>query len=708
MSFPLNPAQKQAVEHQFGPLLVLAGAGSGKTRVITQRIVRLVERGVPEGAICALTFTNKAAGEMAERISHALGKGAPRKGKAPASRRGGATSLGARPMTISTFHSFGLMVLGEERRKAKQPFTIFDQGDCLAALKEVMRTIDGGRRFDVPAIMARISNAKNAFQAPEDLPDSDDPYEEITKIVYPRYQAALRAFSAYDFDDLVCEVARVWKERPDVLKRWQERFHFLLVDEYQDTNRAQLELLRLLAQGHKNICVVGDDDQSIYAWRGADVRNILDFEEHFAGATVVKLEQNYRSVKPIISVANAVIAKRVDVRHRKVLFTEKDSNTKVLLGAAPSPDAEAAYVVRELKRKMRDEGMRPKQAAVLYRSNGQAKLLEEQLRSEGVPYRLVGGQQFFERKEVKDVLSYLKLALNRTDEISLRRVINTPARGVGETSLERLALQATARGWSLWQAVERVDGIDGISDAARAGCKDLERVVGDLRRRLLVERASVAEATRELTTRIGLRRDIDASSPTTDAAARRWGNVESLLGTFTRRDTREGERGKDPVDDLAAFVHALTLKFDDEAEDENDGDMVTLSTLHGSKGLEFDVVYLVGCEEGYLPHQRTLDPRANDASAPAGPGVQAPSDVEEERRLFYVGVTRARSELILTRCKHRMMRGKPLPRTPSRFLQDIPAAELVEFEIRDQPAMDVTQMAAQANALLAALDALGK
>jgi DNA helicase-2/ATP-dependent DNA helicase PcrA len=404
-------------------------------------------------------------------------------------------------------------------------------------------------------------------------------------------------------------------------------------------------------------------------------------------------------------VANAVIGKRLDVRHRKVLFTDRESEKKVLVGAAPSPEAEAAYVVREIQRKIRDDGRRPREFAILYRSNGQAKLLEEQLRSEGVAYKLVGGQQFFERKEVKDILSYLKLALNRSDEISLRRVINTPVRGVGEASLERLALHARARDWTLWHAVERVDAIAEISESERAGCKELERVVGELRRRLLVDRAPVTDATRELMERIGLKRDIDAGSTSTDHAKRRWGNVESLMNTFARRQIRETDKGRDPVDELAAFLHALTLKFE-EGEEET-GDMVTLSTLHGSKGLEFEFVYLIGCEEGFIPHQRTLDPRITDATMP-GAGVVQASDVEEERRLFYVGVTRARDELVITRCKHRMLRGKPVPRTPSRFLSDVPDDQRVEFDIRDLPAMDPTQMAAQANALLAALDALGK
>ncbi len=687
--FPLNPAQRDAVEHQVGPLLILAGAGSGKTRVITQRIVRLMERGVPSSAIVALTFTNKAAGEMEERVALALGK-----------KRGATTGL-----TISTFHSFGLRVLTRERKNAGGPFTIFDQGDCLGVVKEILRNIDAGKRFDVPAIAARISNAKNAFLTADELPDDgEDPYEEITKLVYPRYQSALRTFSAYDFDDLVCEVARIWQDRPDVLARWQERYQYILVDEYQDTNRAQLMLIRHLAEKHKNICVVGDDDQAIYAWRGADVRNILEFEDHFPGAKVVKLEQNYRSRASIIEVANAVIAKRTDTRHQKQLFTERPGTDKLELIIAPSPEGEAQHVARELKRLIRDEGMRAKNLAVLYRSNGQAKVLEEALREHGIVYRMVGGQQFFERKEVKDLLSYLKLALNRADEISLRRIMNYPARGIGETSVERLALHATAKGWSLWQGVERVDALDDISGAAREGCKDLERIIGEVRKKLLVEQVKASDATRELCERIGLKRDIDASSGSPKIAGKRWANVESLFQTLMRREAREGVvDGKKEEIALSNFLHALTLNFDDA--EETTGDAVTLSTLHGSKGLEFDVVFLIGCEEGLIPHARTIDARATDDTSI----VRLGSDqIEEERRLFYVGVTRARDTLVLSRCKARAMRGKPVSRIPSRFLMDLPAEWIVEREVKDQPPLDVKEMAANGDAFMAMLNAIGK
>jgi len=684
----MNPAQQEAVEHQNGPLLVLAGAGSGKTRVITHRIARLMERGVPAHMICALTFTNKAAGEMAERVGHLIKE----------RRLGG--SDGSKGLVISTFHSFGLMVLGRERKSLGGTFTIFDQGDCLSAVKDILSRTDAGKKFDASAVMTRISNAKNAFLSPEELGEREgDEYDEITKVVYPKYQSALKSFRAFDFDDLVCEVARLWREREDIRDRWQKEYLYVLVDEYQDTNRAQLEVLRLLAARHRNICVVGDDDQSIYAWRGADVRNILDFEEQFEGAKVVKLEQNYRSAAPILAVANAVISKRADSKYKKSLFTDKPGGEKVRLGVAPGPEAEAAYVARELHRLTREEGVKPKDCAILYRSNGQAKLLEEQLREQAVPYRMIGGQQFFERKEVKDLLAYLKVALNRADEISLRRIINYPPRGIGDTSVERLSQHALGKGWSLWQAVERVDGLDGIPTSAREGCAQLERVIADVRKRLMIDRTKASVAARDLCDAIELRKDIDATSPSVNAAARRWANVEGILGVLARRETRVTGKGQDDTAEreLMAFLHSLTLQMSEEEEDP--GNVVTLSTLHGSKGLEFDYVFLIGCEEGLLPHSRTLEVKASDAMA---------QDIEEERRLFYVGVTRARKRLDLTRCKFRVMRGKPMPRTPCRFLAYIPDELIEPFEVKDASKMTVEAMAVSANNLLAMLDSIGK
>jgi superfamily I DNA/RNA helicase len=690
MSPPLNPAQRAAVEHQMGPLLVLAGAGSGKTRVITHRIARLIERGVPARAIVALTFTNKAAAEMRERVVQVL-------------REQGNYAAG-KGLTISTFHSFGLGVLTKERNATGGPFTIFDQGDCLGVIKDLLGRIDAGRKFDAQNVLARISQAKNAFLSEADLPDDDaDPYAEITKILYPRYQSALRNFRAYDFDDLVCGVADLWRQRQDVRARWQAHFRFVLVDEYQDTNGAQLALLRTLSEPHKNVCVVGDDDQSIYAWRGADVRNILDFETHFPGATVVKLEQNYRSRAPILEVANAVIHKRTDARHQKTLFTERAGGDKVKVAVAATPDIEAAYVARELKRAIREEQRRPRDMAVLYRSNGQAKALEEALREQAVPHRVVGGQQFFERKEVKDVLSYMKLALHPADEISLRRIINYPPRGIGEASLERLTLHALAKGWTLLQAVERVDALDDIPSAARDGCKALERIVEATRQRLLKDNAQASAVVREVCDSVGLRAELDATSGSVQAATRRWGNVEALFATFGRREAKraaasDGDDAEDAssVDGLARFLNALTLQFSEEGDAPQD--VVTLSTLHGSKGLEFDVVYLVGCEEGLLPHARTVDARTNEV---------VPQDIEEERRLFYVGVTRAKERLTLSRAKTRAQRGKAVARTPSRFLADVPEHASEPVEIKDEPGSTRADMEQGASALLAALDALG-
>ncbi len=697
----MNPAQQSAVEHQNGPLLVLAGAGSGKTRVITHRIARLMERGIPAHMICALTFTNKAAGEMAERVQHIVKE----------QKLGGRD--GAKGIVISTFHSFGLMVLGRERASLGGTFTIFDQGDCVGAVKEILSRIHANKSVDVTAVLSRISNAKNAFLSPEELAvrtqaGNADEYDEIAAIVYPKYQSALRSFRAFDFDDLVVEVARLWKERADILDRWQKEYMYVLVDEYQDTNRAQLEVLTLLCARHKNICVVGDDDQSIYAWRGADVRNILDFEEQFDGAKVVKLEQNYRSAAPVLAVANAVIEKRTDSKYKKRLFTDKPGGDKVKLGVAPSPEAEAAYVAREIRRIISEERRKAKDFAILYRSNGQAKALEEQLREQGVPYRMIGGQQFFERKEVKDILAYLKLALNRADEISLRRILNYPPRGIGDTSVEKLSQHATAKGWSLWQAIERVDSLDGISNPAREGCKALERVVGDLRKKLLIERSPASGVARELCEAIGLKKDIDTTSTSTNAGARRWGNVEGLFGILGRREAKVAAKGGDASAEreLMAFLHSLTLQTSEDEEDP--GNVVTLSTLHGSKGLEFDIVYLIGCEEGLIPHMRTLETRATDPSTILSSEGGGTSDIEEERRLFYVGITRARQRLELLRCKHRVMRGKPMPRTPCRFLLDIPEELIETFEVKDASPMSVDEMATNAGNLLAMLDALGK
>ncbi|MDP9001168.1 MAG: UvrD-helicase domain-containing protein [Myxococcota bacterium] len=669
----LNPAQCEAVEYGDGPLLILAGAGSGKTRVVTHRIVRLIERAVPAQAIVALTFTNKAAGEMRDRVSKMLG----------------ARGHAGRAVTVGTFHAFGLAVLGREREAIGGAFTIFDQGDQTALVKQLLRAAGADRAYDAQAVLARISNAKNAFTSADAMPERDE-YDEITRLIFPQYQAALRRYRAYDFDDLVCEVARLWKSVDEVRARWQTRFLHVLVDEYQDTNRAQLELLRLLCGERRNICAVGDDDQAIYGWRGADVRNILEFDRHFPGAHVVKLEQNYRSRRPVLAVANAIIAKRTDAKWPKVLVTDREGGDAVRLGVAPTPEAEATWVAREIRRLVRDDGKRPRDVAVLYRSNAQSRLIEEALREQGISHRVLGGVQFFERKEVKDVLAYIKLALNPADEISLRRVVNYPPRGIGEATLEKLALHAARQRWTLWQAIERVAAQDDVPSGAREGCRALEQLVVATRRQLFGDKRPPSEVARAVCTSVELKREIDASAPTPDTAAKRWANVEWVIAALARRETR----GDEPMDGLSSFLHSLTMGNDADADEA--GDVVTLSTLHGSKGLEFDVVFVIGCEEGYLPHARTLDARATDV-------MDGAADVEEERRLLYVGVTRARDRLVLSRAKSRVLRGKAIARTPSRFLMDVPPELLEEQPITEESPTTARETAANASAILAML-----
>jgi DNA helicase-2/ATP-dependent DNA helicase PcrA len=679
----LNPAQQRAVEHDLGPLLVLAGAGSGKTRVVTERIARLIARGVPAGAILAVTFTNKAAREMHERVVRLVG-----------------AQIG-RDLRISTFHRFGLDTLRSETRALGlrgSSFAIFDQSDSAGVVREILRGIKAGRAYDIGAVLARISHAKNAFWDAEEWADNQrkgkgiDDYDEIAMIVYPHYLAALRSFQAFDFDDLICEVVRLWRKRPELLARYRTRFRYLIIDEYQDTNHAQLELVRLLGAEHRNVCVVGDDDQSIYAWRGADVRNILSFEQHFPGATVIKLEQNYRSAKEILDVANAVLMKSSGRRHKKTLVAARGSGHKVVSVLAADPDVEASFVGTEVERLIDAEGVRPREMAVLYRSNQQSAAVEAALKERRIPLRMIGGQQFYERKEVKDLIAYLRLGFQPDDEMSLRRVINYPARGIGDAALSRLSSHATAYDLSLWAAVNRAHAVHDLPPAALLGCRAVARIVDATRARLQSGMSS-AEQARALIADIGLKEDIYAGASSPTAAARRWDNIEGLLRLFERRD----QEGKGGPEKFSEFLRLLALRQDGD-EDEA-GDQVTLSTIHGTKGLEYRFVFVIGLEEGFLPHARTIDERATDMSV-EGEGSHS---IEEERRLFYVAITRARDRLYLCRVKHRGMRGKPVPRTPSRFLLEIPADLLEEREEVAAAAPELSRTVAGAAGVLAAL-----
>ena len=660
----LNPPQREAVTYNGGPLLVLAGAGSGKTRVITYRIAHLIERGVEPKRIAALTFTNKAATEMRERVAKLI-----RNKKA------------AKELTVSTFHSLGLSILKSERSSLGFPrgFVIYDAADQLGVIRELLRTINiHDRRFDVKAIQSRISLAKNAFVAPEDYqPNEEDEYDEITAEVYPRYQAALRAFAAVDFDDLITESVRLFGEVPSVRERWGSKYRHVLVDEYQDTNRAQLLMVKTFVADHGNLCVVGDDDQSIYSWRGADTRNILQFEKAFPGAHSVVLDQNYRSTPTILEAANAVISNNVD-RRGKSLWSDKPSGEKVIAVVAPENETEAQFVAREISSLCAD-GYRHSDIAVLYRSNIQTKILEEALRLHEVPYRMFGGQQFFERKEVKDLIAYLRVALSDRDEISLRRIINYPSRGIGQTTLARLAEASLARRTSLWSCVSQAAQID-LGSRAITALEAFTRLIEILRN--TIETQGPLEATRWLIKQVELFDDLRAASPSLTAAQRRIDNVESLLRSLTRH--QENAAGTAA---LADYLRQLSLES--QNEDGNDsGERVTLTTLHGAKGLEFPIVFVIGVEEELLPHARTLMPTATD-SVNAAVNPDHACDVSEERRLAYVGITRAMERLYMTRAECRIARGRRRPRTPSRFLLEIPEHLVVQRDIAAEGAVAV-------------------
>ncbi len=668
-------------------MLVLAGAGSGKTRVVTARIARLVERGVSTRNILAMTFTNKAAKEMHERVQKLVGDRA------------------AKSLSVSTFHRFGLGVLTAEARALGMrggKFVIFDQADCSGVVREAMRGLRANRNFDVGAILGRISVAKNAFLDPENyerelsragLEPSE--YDAITAEVYPRYVAMMRGFQAFDFDDLICGVVKLWRDRDDLLEKYRMRYRYVIVDEYQDTNQSQLELLRLLAGGHKNVCVVGDDDQSIYAWRGADVRNILDFEHHFSGAKVVKLQENYRSNANVLKVASVVLEKSSARRHHKEIVATRPAAEPVEHVVCKDGEAEARFVARTIDDAVRAGERRPREVAVLYRSNLQGPELEAALKERQIPYTMLGGTQFFERKEVKDLLAYLKVSFDPFDEIALRRIINYPTRGIGEAALDKLSAYATAKGTSLYTAVSRAHAIPELSPAALAGCRELMVVIESTRSRFSKQEPSAVVA-RALCDDLKLKQDIQAGATSAAAAARRWTNVEGMLKLFERRD----ERGQGHPEAFEDFLRLLALRED--SDDEKHPDSVTLTTMHGAKGLEFPLVFIVGLEEGLLPHARTTSERATDI--PMGDHA---SSLEEERRLFYVSVTRAKDKLFLCRAEQRAIRGRIAPRVPSRFLLEIPEDLLIKREDSGPGSGDARDTASGAAGLLAALAALG-
>ena len=633
----LNPPQREAVTAADGPVLVLAGAGSGKTRVIAHRIAYLLgTRGVHPRQVLAVTFTNKAAEEMSRRVEALLG---------PA---------GVRPPLIATFHSACVRILREHIRHIGYPshFVIYDEDDRLAVVRDCMRELDMDERATTPAsLVHRLSHAKNQMLAVEEAEQlARGPREEQVAAVYRRYQERLATAGAVDFDDLLLLTVRLFERVPEVLAWYRGLWMWLLVDEYQDTNRAQYRIIRALTKERRNICVVGDPDQSVYGWRGADVRNILDFEQDYLGTKVIRLEQNYRSTKRILAAASAVIANNV-TRKDKSLWTENVEGEPPAIYRAWDEHEEANFVAQTIRR-LRDEGREWKDVAVFYRTNAQSRVLEEALRRGGVPYVIVGSVRFYERREIKDALAYLRLALNPGDDIAFRRAIGAPARGIGRATMVRLEQVAAREGHSLLEQCALLP--PDLTGKPRRGLEEFARLCARLRegRSALTIPAFLDEVLNASGYREALRQEKSAE------AEGRLENLEELISAAEDYQLSHEDAS------VEGFLDAATLVSD---LDELPGDArgVTLMTLHLAKGLEFPVVFVTGMEEGVFPHARSM----SDGG-----------EIEEERRLCYVGLTRAKQRLYLSYALHRRLHGYGLGE-PSRFLLEIPEDQVTLLNV---------------------------
>ena len=624
----LNPAQYDAVLHDGGPLLVVAGAGSGKTRVLTHRIAHLIEGGLSPFEILAITFTNKAAGEMKHRV-------------------GGLVGPVAEKMWVSTFHAACVRILRRDVERLGFPgrFSIYDQADAVRLVGYVIRDLNlDPKRFPPRSVHGTISMAKNENVGPSQFTEqAEQIFQRKIGEVYVEYQKRLLQAGAMDFDDLLMRTAQLFREHPDVLASWRHRFGHVLVDEYQDTNPVQNDLVLQLAEEHRQVTVVGDSDQSVYAFRGADIRNILEFEEAFPDATVVVLEQNYRSTQSILDAANAVIARNVG-RKPKELWSDKGSGDKIVRYHADDESDEAQFVANELAKLHDHDHMRWGDMAVFYRTNSMSRVIEEFLVRVGIPYKVVGGTRFYDRREIKDALAYRRAILNPTDEVSVKRIINTPKRGVGDSSIGKLDAWASANGESFDQAVLRFDEA-GVGGRAATGIEKFLVMTTEIRK-LQAEPATIIEEALE---RSGYLAELQNERSV--EAEGRLENLSELVGMAREYET---------VDD---FLEQVSLVSDTDDIDEEES-TVTLMTLHAAKGLEFPVVFLVGMEDGVFPHVRALGD---------------PSELEEERRLAYVGITRAMQKLHLTSAWSRMMHGQTQYNPPSRFLDEIPSELINEI-----------------------------
>ncbi len=678
----LNPSQRRAVETTEGPVLVLAGAGSGKTRVITHRIQRLVEMGIPPESIVALSFTNKAAGEMRERLHRMVG---------------GAV---AEKLVLSTFHSLGVRMIREDPDGFDLPsrFTILDQGDVYGIVRSLLREYGfhgpgNDRRFDLGAVVQRISLWKNEFVDEDDLREKakyGNEYDEVTAVLYQPYEDRLRSLGAVDFDDLVVHIAATLRDSEPMRAHWQRKFAYLMVDEYQDTNSAQFEMLRHMLTPAQNLCVVGDDDQAIYGWRGAKVANILGFDMMFPNAEVIRLQENYRSRAQICRVANGVISHN-EARHEKVLVPTRGEGEKVYSVLCNDGTHEAEWVTTKIRRLIHEQQVHPDAIAVLYRSARQARLIEEGLQEHGVAYRVLGGQSFYDKKEVKDVLAYLKVVVAPHDEIALRRAIDVPSRGVGRRTMEQLSAYAKANKVRLIDAVHRVDEIPDIASRPRQALENFSRQIKHVQAKSRATK-SVVEPLKDWIAEIGLRDNVYKETGSAEATEKRWQGVDWLMGSVERFEDRARDAKKGS---WSEYLTNLSLDRSKDAKDEDDDGprgQVSLATMHSAKGLEWPHVFVIGCEEGIIPHKRVEAAKASDAIE---------GDLEEERRLFYVAITRARDQLWLTRAKARIDRGRELEVKPSRFLAELPPADLYEYDIAKEEPLTEQSMDDLANAFFA-------
>jgi DNA helicase-2/ATP-dependent DNA helicase PcrA len=697
----LTPEQREAAMHVDGPLLIIAGAGSGKTRVITRRVVHLISLGIPAHSILAITFTNKAAGEMKDRVGKVLGRPLHDFGK-----------LDQRWPTICTFHSLCLRVLRHYAPLIKLPanFTIFDSGDQNKLIKDALKMLDiSTTNFSPGSVHAMISNAKNKLvTADQFAKTAGDFFSKTVARVYTKYQQLLSTNNALDFDDLMLRTAEAFRDHPEILRELQERFQYILIDEYQDTNHAQYVIAHALALRHRNMCVVGDPDQSIYAWRGADLQNILDFEKDYADAKIVRLERNYRSTKTILAIASKLIA-RNRLRKDKTLWTENPQGAKAKLFLCQEERDEAQVIAEEL-RALNGQGVPWSDMAIFYRMNSLSRVMEDALRNANMPYVMARGVEFYNRKEIKDTLAYLRVVANPADEVSLTRIVNVPTRGIGDASVKQMQAWAIGNGTNLWGAMEQAAQVPGLSARAVNSIKAFVELVRSWRRLASIptpqtetaggaagQSTNTLEMPESALFRSAVTPEPGASTAASPSLSPVRGLVTRLMEDIVRHSGLEamlkkdktaeetGESGLDNINSLitsaaeydagnpeASLTEYLSMVslVSDADHMKGSGGAITMMTLHAAKGLEFPVVAMIGLEEGILPHSRS---RGN------------PTEMEEERRLCFVGITRAEQHLLMAKAAYRTIRGMRERTVPSPFLNEMPQEAL---DIMDRTAID--------------------